>query len=92
MRSLPVIAFSALLCIPVAALAANDHSKWEQCTSDTDCVLTRGPCGEWEGVNKNYKPDYDADTAKISPDIECQAVYDRPDAAAKCLDNKCIVR
>ena len=92
MNSLPVLVFSATLLIPAVVMAADDHSKWEQCASNSDCVLTRGDCGEWEGVNKNYKSEYDANTEAQKPDIECQAVYDPPHADAKCVNNKCVVR
>lgn len=36
------------------AIIPKADSKWLQCHSDAQCIVSFGPCGEWVAVNRDF--------------------------------------
>jgi hypothetical protein len=69
-----------------------DFSKWRACQSIEDCAISKDPCEDYVGVNKNYLEEYTRWSEKEL--WHCRALADKPrsqDTRMVCLDSVCQV-
>ena len=69
-----------------------DFSKWQACQSSEDCTISKDPCENYVGVNKNYFKEYTSWSEKEL--WHCRALADKDisqNTRILCLDNVCQV-
>ena len=69
-----------------------DFSKWQACQSSADCTISKDPCENIVGVNKNYFREYTSWSEKEL--WHCRALADNGmnhDTRILCLDSVCRV-
>jgi hypothetical protein len=78
-------------CIVHAEYQA-DFSKWHTCDSSEDCAISKDPCENYVGVNRNYLKEYTSWSEKEL--WHCRALADKlisQDTRMVCLDSVCQV-
>ena len=69
MRIIFSVIFAAILFLPTLT-KADSQDKWSLCESDSDCVVTRSPCGI-VAVHVQYLKDAKAFWREMAPKVEC---------------------
>jgi hypothetical protein len=68
------------------------HKEFFQCKSDSDCVITKGSCGELTSVVLEAKECFDKAVYEHGKTINCLELGGNQTAYPKCLNNMCTTR
>lgn len=84
----------SFLLVPQLAAADSPHEQAQQytsCDAADQCVVVRGLCGSWLGINAKSETDYAEFRARMLPVIECSggAASVQP-ARAECVNHRCV--
>lgn len=75
--------------LPLDAIPDKVDSKWMQCQSDTHCVVSFGPCGEWVAVNREFVKVQQAWAVKKGRVLSCPE-HKTNEPKVRCREQACV--
>ncbi|WP_303673435.1 hypothetical protein [Vampirovibrio chlorellavorus] len=66
--------------------------SWFACRKDADCVVAKGPCGQYQAVNLNFLTDFAVFSQRMGQMIACESAKTKKQEATpsvQCLKSRC---
>ena len=80
-----------VLGVGIGAMSVvKNNTHWILCTSDSQCHVTKGPCGAWDVGNTWFLDRKNAAVAAQDALIEC-SVRKTPEPSAVCSVGRCML-